>query len=98
MTQRPVFDKWLMRIKDILLIGASFSAAFLFLVKYYSLPGEVSAHASVLTEQERKIDVLQQAVVRIDGQFKTIDVKLDQTNKGVEEIKGWLKVRPSYQN
>lgn len=85
-------DRWLMRIKDLLLIGGSLCAAFLFLVKYYALPGEVLAHANDIKETQAEVIKIQKTLQSIDDRFELVDVKQDYTNKNMDEVKQMVKL------
>lgn len=91
MTHQNSIDKWLMRGKDLLVIIAALGSFFLFVVKYYSLPAEVQAHAEQIETQNQKISDLALADMRISARLDQFELKQDYTNKGVDRIENWLK-------
>lgn len=85
------FDKWLMRGKDAIVIFSALGCCFLFLFKYYSLPGEVAAQGEEIRAGQVRISELHDASMRFDTRLSKIEVSQEYTNKGVDRIEGWLK-------
>lgn len=77
-------DKWFMRSKDIVLLIGFLGSLFIWVVKYYSLPGEVLAQAA-------DIKNLQTQVISFDKRIDGIQIKQEYTNKSLDDIKSWLK-------
>lgn len=91
MTSQSQIDKWFMRGKDGLLILGGLGAIFLFLFKYYPLPDTVDAQAQEIAKVEKEIIMLRESDMRFSSRLDNFEVKQDYTNKGVDEVKLWLK-------
>lgn len=55
-------DRMLMRIKDILIIGSALYGIFIVGAKYYPLPGDVEALASISKDHEKRIEKVENAI------------------------------------
>lgn len=73
-----------MRSKDVVLLLGFLASLFVWVVKYYSLPGEVEAQA-------QEIRNLKTQAITFDKRFDRIEIRQEYTNKNTDDIKAWLK-------
>lgn len=91
MQAQSIKDKWFMRTKDALIIASALGTFFVWGIKYYSLPAEVVAQAQDIQTVKAELRELHDYTLRTDGRLARIEDNQSYTNKGIDEIKGWLK-------
>lgn len=84
-------DKWFMRGKDLVLIVGFLGTVFMWLAKYHALPDEVAAQAKQIEAVKTEMAVFHDYTIRTDGRLSRIEDNQVYTNKGIDEIKSWLK-------
>lgn len=84
-------DKWFMRGKDAILIAGFVGSAFMWLVKFHNLPDEVAAQAKQIEGCKKEMGEFHDYTLRTDGRLARIEDSQKYTNKGIDEIKGWLR-------
>jgi len=84
-------DKLFMRAKDLILIAGFIGTLFMWAVKYHGLPDEVSAQAKQIESVKLEIRELHDYTLKTDGRLARIEDSQIYTNKGIDEIKSWLR-------
>ena len=80
-----------MRTKDGILIAGFLGTIFIWAVKYHALPTEVMAQAKQIEIVKVEIAELHDYTLKTDGRLARIEDNQGYTNKGIDEIKGWLR-------
>ena len=80
-----------MRGKDAVIIVGFLGTVFMWLVKYHALPNEVLAQAAEIKTVKAELSELHDYTLRTDGRLSRIEDNQIYTNKGIDEIKSWLR-------
>ncbi len=88
--QSPI-DKLFMRAKDIILIALPLGSIFLYIAKFADLPTEVAAQAKQIEAVQSEVVNLHDYTLRTDGRLSRIEDSQVYTNKGIDDIKVWLR-------
>lgn len=91
MKAQSTLDKWFMRVKDGIIISSALGAILLFMVKYYQIPDLVEAQAKEIQQAQTQISQLQEYTIKTDGRMARIEDGQVYTNKGIDDLKGWMK-------
>ena len=84
-------DAWLIRGKDILLILGAVGAIFACGLKFYSLPNMVDAQAAQISQVQGQVQVLHETDMKLSARLDNFEIKQDYTNKGIDDVKEWMK-------
>ena len=84
-------DAWLIRGKDILLILGAVGAIFACGLKFYSLPNMVDAQAAQISQVQGQVQVLHETDMNLSARLDNFEIKQDYTNKGIDDVKEWMK-------
>lgn len=91
MQAQSKIDKIFMRVKDGILIAGFLGTAFVWAVKYHALPDEVEAQAKEIQAVKMEMAEFHDYTLKTDGRLARIEDNQGYTNKGIDEIKGWLR-------
>jgi len=89
--KRGFVDKWMLRVKDALIIFSALGAFLVFGVKMSQLPTEVAAHAAAIQTHEKRLVELREADLALKQDLAVLNTQNRFIISGIDEIKRVVK-------